>query len=330
VVPEAPVRWDAPPGCPDVQVVSDRISDLLGRPVQSGEIALHGTITAVAAGWSLQLQTTVGELEDTRTLDANDCSVLADAAALVAVVMLDPVLAAATIESRAAAAAAVTEEVKPKSPKAAPKIPEVEEEPQPPPPTTRPPRRWDRPPPRARKPGEPPGMWLRLRGGGEFGAVPGGTGGFEIAYAIGSDRVRGEIAGAYWIGRPTTDGSARIHLGTATPRVCGLIAAGPIDVPLCAGVELGGMLAQSTGATQSRTRLWFAVQAEPGIRWAFSKRVSLWVAAQAFVPIVYPRFVLADPDDPTRDEREVHRPSPAGLRGLVGFEFRLLGTERGR
>jgi hypothetical protein len=71
------------------------------------------------------------------------------------------------------------------------------------------------------------------------------------------------------------------------------------------------------------------VQAEPGIRWAFSKRVSLWVAAQAFVPIVFPEFELVDPNDET-NTRRVYRPQPAGLRGLVGVEFRLAGIERGR
>jgi hypothetical protein len=172
-------------------------------------------------------------------------------------------------------------------------------------------------------------VWLRVRGGGEFGAVPGGTGGFELAFATGGDRVRGEIAGAYWIGRPADTAPTRIHLGTATPRVCGMIAAGPIDVPLCAGLELGGMLAQGSDTTDPRTQIWLAAQAEPGIRWAFSKRVSLWVAAQAFVPIVYPQFVLEDPADPGNTE-DVYRPSPAGLRGLLGLEFRLLGTERGR
>jgi hypothetical protein len=311
-----------------VQVVSDRIADLLDRPVQPGEIELHGTITAVATGWSLQLETKVGELEDSRTLDADDCSVLADAAALVAVVMLDPVLAAATIESRAAAAAAVTEPVEPPPPEPPPQLPEAEPEPERQPAAARPRRRWDRPPARPLQRGDRPGVWLRVRGGGEFGAVPGGTGGFELAFAIGGDRLRGEITGAYWIGRPTDGSEARVHLGTATPRVCGMIAAGPIDVPLCAGVELGGMLAQSIDdATQSRTQIWFAAHAEPGIRWAFSKRVSLWVAAQAFVPIVYPQFVLEAESDP---DVEVYRPSPAGLRGLAGLEFRLVGTERGR
>jgi hypothetical protein len=47
---------------------------------------------------------------------------------------------------------------------------------------------------------------------------------------------------------------------------------------------------------------------------------------QAFVPIVFPEFELQRPGDAQR----VHRPNPAGLRGLAGLEFRLAGTERGR
>ena len=77
---------------------------------------------------------------------------------------------------------------------------------------------------------------------------------------------------------------------------------------------------------QTTTRFWLAAQAEPGIRWAFSKRVSLWVGVQAFVPIVFPDFELQGTGDPQR----VYRPNPAGLRGLAGLEFRLAGTERGR
>ncbi len=322
-IPPAPVRWDAPPGCPDLDRVQARISDLLGRSVEPGELEMQGRIDASAQGWTLTLTTKVGNLTDERSLDANDCTVLADAAALVAVVMLDPVVAAATIERNADEAS----EVPSPPPDEPPPTPPAPLETDPPPETDPEPE----PLPTRRPSPARPFAATRVRAGGEFGAVPGGTGVFDLGVAVGGwgpgGVLRAELVGSYSVGRPIRSDNAtvRIHLGSATPRLCASIDAGPIQVPLCAGLEIGAMRATSDAPAGGTTNtLWLAFQAEPGVRWAFSPRASLWVSGQVFVPLRFPDFELTDPVDDTRVEA-VYSPPPVGVRGLAGIELQFGG-----
>ncbi|MBV1859978.1 MAG: hypothetical protein KUG77_16315 [Nannocystaceae bacterium] len=77
ILPDPPVRWSAPAGCPDQGRVQSQIDVLLGRPLDPSELKLEGRIEAAPSGWTLTLKTTVGTLVDERSLEANDCSVLA-------------------------------------------------------------------------------------------------------------------------------------------------------------------------------------------------------------------------------------------------------------
>lgn len=303
-----------------------QIDALLGRPLDPSELILEGSIESTASGWMLTLETTVGTLVDQRSLEANDCSVLADAAALVAVVMLDPVQAADSIEDEAAAAEAARDEVARTPvlpPETPPAQPEPEQEPDPAP----------QPPPlRARDSGPfVPRILARVRGGGEFGAIPGGTGSFDLGIALAglgaAARLRVELLGQYSLGRDATSPNARvgIQLGTVAPRFCATLPAGPLEIPLCAGVEVGAMRADSDAPAGGTTNApWLAAHAEPGIRWSFADRLSLWVSAQVVVPVRYPDFELVDPADRTIVEG-VYRPEPVGVRGLLGLEVRLWG-----
>lgn len=323
--PPPPVQWQAPVGCPDLARVRSRVDALLGRPLADDELQLEGTIIATSRGWTLTLRTTVGTLVDERTLDANDCSVLADAAALVAVVMLDPVEAASSIETEAEAAAAAeaTPTEPPPAPPPTPVVvapePEATPDPEPEPARSRP-RRTTRP------------TWsARVRGGGEFGAVPGGTGAFDLGVALdglgANALVRLELTGAFSVPRDVVTPNARtaVLLGSAAPRVCAMVPAGPVDIPVCGGLELGAMRASSNVQSASPVAaLWLAAHVEPGVRWAFSDRVALWVSGQVLLPLVFPEFELTDPADDSQAEL-VYRPQPVGVRGLAGFEIRLAG-----
>lgn len=303
--------------------MQSQIDALLGRALDPAELKLDGRIEAAPSGWTLTLTTTVGTLVDERTLDANDCSVLADAAALVAVVMLDPVQAADSIEEEAAAAEAIAEEVAP-NPVPPPQTPPVEPEPEP---EAEPERE------RAERPRTPfvPRVLARLRGGGEFGAIPGGTGSFDLGLALAglgaAGHLRVELVGQYSLGQDATSENARvgIQLGTVAPRFCATLPAGPIEIPLCGGVELGAMRADSDAPSGGTTNaLWLAAHAEPGIRWASADRFSLWASAQVVVPLRYPNFELVDPADSSNVEG-VYQPQPVAVRGLLGLEIRLSG-----
>lgn len=310
--PQPPVRWNAPAGCPDRTRVRSQIEALLDRPLASDELRLEGTIEASPSGWRLSLSTQVGTLVDERTLDANDCTVLADAAALVAVVMLDPVKAADRIEEDAAAAELARQSPPSTEPASAPELPPPNPEPA-------------EDPVVEPKPRYQPLVWARLRGGGEYGVVPGGTGSFDLALALGgfgpAQRLRVELAGLYAIGREATsrDGRVRVHLGAVAPRFCAALPAGPVEIPLCAGVEVGAMRGDDAGGKTTHA-LWIAGHLEPGVRWSFSERASLWASAQVVVPMRYPKFELRR-DDGTQS---VYQPEPVAARGLLGIEIRLV------
>lgn len=317
-LPDAPIRWSAPADCPDSTVVVERTSELLGRPLRPGELDMDGVIEPTERGYALVLSTGTEDSRQTQRLESERCEVLVETAALIAAVLVDPIAAVATVD-RGPPPPAEPEPGPTPTPPVQP-LPATA----PLPPTT--------PPPSSSAPEPPPRKrgvlgWARLRGGGEYGAVPGGTGGFDGSLALGTERLRGELIGAYWVGREVRRGGgvATVSLGHATPRFCGLVLPGKVQLPLCAGLELGAMRAdaRSVPAAETRRGLWLAAHAAAGVRWSFRPRVSLWVEAQLFVPLVFPSFELVDPNDASLTS-EVYSPSPAGGRGLIGIEYKLF------
>ncbi|MCA9711330.1 MAG: hypothetical protein KDK70_36160, partial [Myxococcales bacterium] len=92
---EASVSWEVPEraGCPDGAAVRRRIEALLRRALVDGEVHVEGTVQHAADGFTLRLRVRSGEVVDERTLEAERCEALAETAALVAAVMVDPEVA---------------------------------------------------------------------------------------------------------------------------------------------------------------------------------------------------------------------------------------------
>lgn len=337
--PEEPaVSWQAPPACADASAVRQRIEDLLRRPLAADEVRVEAVVRAEGSGFVLRLRVRTGEVVDERELRAERCAALADATALVAAVMVDPAVADTLLVPEPDASPTTTPE-----PETTPGP--AEDAASPSPETTTPAPTEPEPTPAELTPAEPIGsglagdrtepaaprsglgLWLRARAGGEYGAIPDGTGGFALALALGGPRLRGELEGHYWIGRlaESTHASARVHLGLVAARACGVVPAQrPLAVGLCAGVELGAVRAAAQQpAPLTRHRPWLAAQAEVALRWQPRPRVALWIGAQPFVPIVFPRFELRDPAAPDAPET-IHVPTPVGIRGLAGVELRVF------
>jgi hypothetical protein len=327
--PGATVRWHAPQGCPGPAALTERIELLLQRPLDPSLLALDAEIFAEPGGFRIELEVVVAGIVDRRSLVAAECETLTDSAALIAAVLLDPIATAETTE----VAAIVSETVGLPDPRVAD-------------PTGARPRRGirraDKPvgpdvvEPEAPRPRPPRDRelvaWTRVRSGAQFGAVPGVTGGFELAIGLGTRRVRGELAGSYWIGRRVParagidTGAIRVHLGAITPRFCATAPQRRIDVIACGGLEIG-LLRTALADGSVRTPVWLAIVAEAGIRAPITGRLSIWVSAMAFVPAWFPVLRLEDRADPARTA-EVYRPAPAGVRGLLGLEVRLRGLDK--
>lgn len=347
VVPstESSVAWDAPapPDCPGAAAVQRRIEALLGRALVEGEVRVEGQVQPTAEGYVLRLRVRSGEVVDERELKARRCEALGETAALVAAVMVDPQVAESmlappppvpdTAENEAEQAEAEAKEAEPTTDPGEQSEPEPE--PNDPGPTAPPEsdleaERSAGPSPSPGAPSTPRslvrpwGLWLRGRVGGEFGAIPGGTGGLSLAVTFGGARVRGELAGAYWIGRPTTSSNvaARIHLGQVTARACGVLPPRRLAAVVCGGLETGAMRADvSRPAPLTRHQIWWSAQAEVALRWQLGRRVALWVGAQPFVPLVFPRFELRDEAAPNGSQT-IYAPFAVGVRGLAGVEVR--------
>lgn len=305
-------RWDAPAECPGQSEVRARIAALVGRTPASDELVVDARIEAGRGGYTMLLAVWGHGPADTRRLAAASCTILADAAALVAAVMVDPLESGAAVE-RIQQAAAIdgpdpTPPVAPTLPRITPRIvspPAMPAE------------------PRAERPWS---TWLRARGGGEFGAVPGGTGGLDLAIGFGRRRVRGELLGAYWFARSVArlGTSMRVALGTITPRVCGGFGAARVSATTCAGLELGVLRA----ALPDRVRrpLWLAPQLEVGLRVGVHDRVALALALVGAIAAVRPEYRL-EADD-RRAVAVLYRPGVISLRAVLGIEVRLAGPGR--
>ncbi|HKP63600.1 MAG TPA: hypothetical protein VJV78_42990 [Polyangiales bacterium] len=81
------LEWSAPAGCPDREYVRGEVSERLGeRAAQGSPLSASGQIEATAAGFELQLRAQGGE----RRLEAASCEELAESAAVILALLIDP------------------------------------------------------------------------------------------------------------------------------------------------------------------------------------------------------------------------------------------------
>lgn len=99
------LAWRAPAGCPDGEEVRSLLSQRLGAAETHGPtLAASGQIVRVANGFALTLRTPSGE----RRLEADSCSELAQSAAIILALLLDPRAAPTAPAARSAPASDVT------------------------------------------------------------------------------------------------------------------------------------------------------------------------------------------------------------------------------
>lgn len=324
----APPRltWEAPAACPDAGQVQARAERLAGLDEASASLRLRGRVEHHpdhgAAPWHLELVVSTDEGEHARSLDAAQCDALADVTALVLAFGLDPFGAEASKEpvparsertqardEDAVEPARVGREARRAVRQKAPVEAEVAIEAEPAP----------RPSPHAGYDGV--GFGLRLLAGGEIGALPGGSGGGSLAAALLIRRFRFEAHGNYWLPRPARlpgGGGLGVDVRLATGGVdmcLRLYAARRLELPVCAGAELGLMRADTVGTPEPHQAysLYAAARIAPAISWRVADWVGLWLGVEGTVALSRPRFRFGD--------NEVYTPAPAGGRVLAGVEF---------
>ena len=294
------VVWSAPASCPVQATVEASIAELAGRVPLTDEIRVQAQVEQRTDDWELRLTTTTGGTQTTReqVLHADSCESLADATALLVAVLMDPIATAGTLSRRPAPL------VRPRQPAPVARV-----------------ERRPAPEPAAAPPIKPKwALGVQLGVGGEYQAVPRGTGGARFGFLVHRPGFELRIMGSYWLPRRTSsDGQpgAVVQLGTAGLSPCWVPTVGRIQLPVCAGLEAGGIRGDGIEVDRARgpTIAWLAATVGPGIRWWVRPRVALVAGLEGYGALLRPQLTLGD------DSRVLHEPSTLGFRGLLGVSI---------
>lgn len=328
--PPIPERWElewvAPSGCPDEAAIHAQIAALVPAP-GLGEGVLHVAATVVPRdeAFVLALRTEFAGRRDEREVRAQRCGELAEAVALVVAISLDPSLAishASALSPRPAEPEppeAEPREAEPRASRVAPQSePGASSE------ATRPAAREDAPS-RGSRPSTAPTAWiLRLAPKLEVGTLPAFGGGLELAAGLLWRRWRLELHGAHsWPRRalgPVPSGG-RFQLGAVGVRGCGRPRAGPVELPMCLGLDGGALRADSEGLRPAVTvhGPWLASSLGVGLA-VGAPRVAFWTLVEGSATLVWSRILVG--------ETTLFRPFPVSARGLVGLEIRFAIESR--
>jgi len=303
-----PVHWSGPDECPAEADVIAEIERLLGGDVDwSAWESLGAEIVATPADGGWRVVVTTKDPEGVREVVGASCAEVAQAAALVVAMTIDPdkALAAAT-------------EPKPE--------PETRVE------STESAGDGEIPPPirpaesteASAKAAAPRRARLPIHWGvraeiiSDLGSLPGVKPGAGLTAAAMLHAWRLELSGIYWFQRretldeaPTMGGDISLLAGSLR----GCYQAWGFDG--CAGLELGRFSAHGFGSEfpESHTALWLAPTAGLARRFKVSTWFSFSLLAEAGLPLQRPRFWV--------DDALVHQPAPVVGRFLVGGEVAL-------
>lgn len=300
--PALTLEWDAPANCPGEDVVRRGIDGYLGRP------ARHASTTPVDAAvrverigedrWVAEIRIETRSGVNVRTMTADRCETLADATSLIVAVALDPTAAGMT----------------------APGDPEPATDPTPP---QDPPNAVQT---RASAPtssdGSPSSGFAFAAGGLLIGALPSAAGGITFGLGLRRKALRVEARGSYWFPRPAELPDSRIAgqlaLWTVGPRGCGVPSRGPVEFPLCGGVQAGQMRGRGADISDPVTDAvpWVAVEASAAATYLPDPHVGLTLGLDLAVPVVRPEFTV-------EGVGLAHRAAPAAGIAYLALEGRF-------
>lgn len=320
VLVQAPLEltWDAPAACPDESAVRDAVEQgLVGRPTPQTPLTARGTVTTSATGYTLSLTMEHGEATSVRTVEAAGCDELADLAALLLVMTLDPLAGRPGPQPEPAP--------EPIVPKPEPK-PEPDPDPTPAPKEEAPTR--PSPPPEPER-DEPTPKVLDIRGaagvGGGWGPLPGAGAAFSLSGGLGQQHWAAHVTAEAWLpseaGTPAGN-TVRVWLAGFGVQGCGILTpAKRWTVPLCAAVVAGPMSARGRGVDTPRTRrtAWLAARVEPGVVGWVLPFLGLGLHASGHYALRRPGFTVDGAG-------AIHTARALGVRGMLGVSFRNRRT----
>lgn len=334
------LEWTAPEGCPTgehVQAWLDRA--LADSPADPAGMAARATVQTSADG-RLTLDLTLtrsGAEAGRRVMEASDCGELAKAAVLIVALAVDPDATVETLPEEADAPPepepeppeVQTPEVpaEPERPAESPPAePEPKPEPEPEPPAEPIPADQPPPPDRTAPPDGSIHVGLRAQGAAGLSVLPSPTAAVSLMAAIWGPRWRAELGATVWTpvdSRPDGTAGGRIHQWTIDARGCGVLRPGPLELPLCGGLDVGAVHGIGRGVLDPRrvASLRLAVALGPALVWRPERldgRLGLWLGADVLVALVRARFRAT----PASTDLVYYTP-PVGGRVGAGIEVRF-------
>jgi hypothetical protein len=272
-----------------------------------------------------------------RELRGATCKAVADAAALILALMIDPDAAARDDEAPSETnepdkAGADRSDAAAKNPEnqAPPIAPQAGTAPpaSPAPPSSPTPRPPQEPAPRAPAGSAQP-IELRLSAwaGADIGSLPGLAPGFGALASIGFGAPRVAVGIAFWPDKSgfledLSSAGSDVGLLAGELGICGALLQKPIEIAPCAAVEIGELYATGFGVVNPRRggAVWVALKGGGALVWRPLKApfagLGLTARIEAVIPLVRPRFVI-------EKVGPVHSPAYVAGRGALGVEISL-------
>jgi hypothetical protein len=320
--------WDAPSeACPSEAEVVGELERLLGGPVaEQGDRRLSAIarVRREADGvWDLRLWTVTSDATRQRSMVGEDCAVLAEAAALLAAMAIDP-----KVLERAGASDAAVEQAEQAQEIDAQPEPEHEPEPEPEP-EHEPEPKPEPEPPAPIAPPEPSGrpfmVGVRVHTGISYGDLPSIGPMLRVALTLGWEHARLELEGHYGFARKarldgTPERGADLSAAFGVVRGCGVLRHRPshLEFPICGGIEGGAALGVGVGLDEIRRDSipWLAIDLAPGLVWAPIRNLAIGLTVEPWVAVVRRQFEIDNAG-------VIWRPLPVGVRVLAGIEARF-------
>ncbi len=288
----------------------ERLGVALAQEGADAALRAQVDVEVTTAGFAAEVAWHVEGTQHQRILETADCWLLMRASAVVLAVAMDPVRVAYSLRF---------DQPEP------PRIPEL-----PPPP---PPKLPGRAPVPAVQPRSPEPIEARSASGLEFGSrfaiglgafvLPRVGAGFAVSPFVGTSRIHARLSAQYWLPRSTSlvsedSAGARFQLVSGGLRACPIVARARWRFPLCAGADVGAMIARGEGAAlrtrQTAVLVWGAAVLQPGVELSLASRISLWLDLAGLVSINRPG-VRVDRGGP------LHQVGRLGVRASMGVSI---------
>ncbi len=297
--------WSAPSDCPNEDALRAAIERLLGyslEPDAASHVYAHAFVFRPETG-PLELHLAItepGGRPNERRIASQSCAELADAAALIIALAIDP--EAGTADAPEALAPA---------PSTPPPIPSIEAE------------RSQVEPPLPPERSTPPLGWFALGASlsADFATLPAPTPGLVLSAARRFDANRLELMVAYWFSQratlpATSTVGGEVELMAAAARYCRSFIAGPPDLAACAGLEAGLLQVEGFGIKNPVVGRgpWLAPRLDLRAAIPIVPPLDLTGELTLLAPLVRDRYTIAYMG-------EVYQAPPLSGRAQLGLEF---------